>query len=292
MIAEPTLEHYVYYLRRVEGDTHKAIQEHCAAFEGELRALLAHLECLSGQAIPTREWPQERTDHRISQFVVRTDWLENPATGRLCFVAACEYGDVYWIQVGYAQRGQAGPESFASLRDDVWQPSIVEHLLGSSVYLCGIVADQRDELATQALAAYTGDSLSPIVSTCLSDDRARLFGSPQQPYAAALFYPDAECEAWAGEAILNNVVPRLELYRHKADRQIGWCEENLAVLSEQEEELHDLLRQLSGAPPADTSASGMELLRQLVQRYRAYDGNGSRPGTRTRRRTRRLPLDV
>jgi hypothetical protein len=273
VIAEPTLEHYVYYLRRVEGDTHKAIQERCAAFEGELRALLAHLECLSGQAILTWEWPQEGEDRRISQFVVRTDWLENPATGRLCFVAACVYGDVYWIQVGYGQRGQAGPESFASLRDNAWQPSIMEHLLGSSVYLCGIVANKRDELAAQALAAYTGDSLGSIVSTCLTDDRARLFGSPQQPYVAALFYPNAECEAWAGEAFLNNIVPRLDLYRHKADRQLAWCEENLPVLSEQEQELRDVSGQLSEASPAAVPASGVELLRQFIQLYQVYDGN-------------------
>ena len=59
LIAEPTLEQYIYYLRRAVGDDTKAVQERREAFEGELRGILAHLEHLSGQSIPALEWPQE-----------------------------------------------------------------------------------------------------------------------------------------------------------------------------------------------------------------------------------------
>lgn len=54
-ITEPTLENYVYYLRRVEGDNSKAVQERRTAFEEELRGLLTHLERLSGQDHPRLE---------------------------------------------------------------------------------------------------------------------------------------------------------------------------------------------------------------------------------------------
>ncbi len=43
MITEPTLEHYVYYLRRAEGDRAPAIQERRAALEKELEALQERL---------------------------------------------------------------------------------------------------------------------------------------------------------------------------------------------------------------------------------------------------------
>jgi hypothetical protein len=32
MITEPTLEHYIYYLRRVEDDSRQTVQERLAAF--------------------------------------------------------------------------------------------------------------------------------------------------------------------------------------------------------------------------------------------------------------------
>lgn len=268
MIAEPTLEHYIYYLRRVAGDNSKAIQERRAAFEGELRKLLAHLERLSDQAIPAWEWPQESKDRHVSQRIVRTDWLDNPMTGRSCFVEARTYGDVYWLQVGYYQSGQAGPEIFTSLRDEAWQPSAMGHLLGSSDYLCGIAAGEMDELAAEAIAAYTGDASSKTVSTHPANCCTRLYGSPQQHDVTALFYPNAECEAWAGRTILNDIAPRLELYKHKADRQLAWCEENLPLLSEQEGLLRDLLEETNQALPADP-----ELLRRLVQLYRVFNGN-------------------
>ena len=71
MIIEPTLEHYVYYLRRIESDNRRAVQERRATFEEELRTLLTHLERLSGQTIPKWKWPQESENRRISQRIVR-----------------------------------------------------------------------------------------------------------------------------------------------------------------------------------------------------------------------------
>ena len=169
MIAEPTLEHYIYYLRRVEGDNVRAIQERRVAFEQELRGLLVHLEQLSAQPIPPWEWPEETQDRHVSQRIVGIDWLNNEATGRSCFVEARTYWDVYWVQVGYCQKGQAGPGIFASMRDEAWQPAITDHLLGISVYLCGIGADEMDVdgLADQTIAAYTGKTPGTMVSTHL-----------------------------------------------------------------------------------------------------------------------------
>jgi hypothetical protein len=268
MIAEPTLERYVYYLRWVEGDRNKAIQEHRAAFEKELRALLAHLERLSGQSIPAWEWPQESQDRHVSQRIVNSDWLHNLASARSYLVEARTYGDVYRLQIAYCQRGQAGPEVFASLRDEAWQPSPTEHLLGSSSYLCGIAAKGRKKLAAQAIETYRGHPAGALISTHLGGDRARLYGSSPQPYVAALLYPDEERETWAGRTFLNNVGPRLELYRHKAARQLAWCEENLPLLFEQERSLRDLLGEAAAALPAD-----LELLRRLVQFYRVFSSN-------------------
>jgi len=268
MIAEPTLEYYVYYLRQVEGDDHQAVQERRAAFAAELRALLCHLEQLSGQAIPAWDWPSESQDRRVSQRIVRTGWLDNPAAGRSCFVEARTYGDVYWLQVGYYQRDPAGPEIFARLRDVAWRPAAAEHRLGQSAYLCGIAPAERDELAARTLTAYIGDPPGALAATHLADGPARLYGSRAHPHVAVLLYPDAGGEAWAGQTWLNDVAPRLELYRHKADRQLAWCEQRLPLLADQERALRDLLDQAQRASPTDPA-----LWRRLTRLYRAWNGN-------------------
>ena len=268
MVAEPTLECYIYYLRWVARDSRQDVQNRRTAFEGELRSLLTHLGRLSGKNIPTWAWPEESQDRHISQLIMRTSWLDNPATGRSCFVEARTYGDVYWLHVGYSQNGQAGSEVFASLRDDAWQPSAAEYLLGNSSYLCGIAGDDVDDLATQTLTRYTGAVTQGIVSTRRADGCAWLYGWPEQPYTVALFYPDADCEAWASRHLLNDSALRLELYRHKVDRQLAWCEHNGVALREQEHYLRDLVEQFEGMPPDDT-----ESLRRLVRLYRVYDAN-------------------
>jgi len=269
MIAEPTLEHYIYYLRRVEGDNTGAIQERRAAFAEELSGLLAHLARLSDQPIPPWEWPQESQDRHVSQRVVGTAWLDNPATGRSCFVEARTYWDVYWLQVGYCQSGhEIEPEIFASLRDEAWQPSPTGHLLGSSVYLCGIAADGLAELAAQSIAGYAGSTFRDIVSTDLVKGCASLYGCDQHPYITAIFYPDPECEAKVGRTILNDVALRLELYKHKADRQLAWCEGNIPLLSEQERLLRELLEEANR-----TLLTNLEPLRRLVRLYRVFNGN-------------------
>lgn len=270
MIGESTLEHYIYYLRRVEGDDHQAIRERRDAFEKELGALLTHLERLSGQVMPAWEWPEESQDRFASQFIVRTDWQEDDQSGRARFVAACVYGDVYWLQVGYAQRGQAGPEIFTRLRDETWQPFATEHLLGSSVYLCGIAADASESLAADTLKAYSGDATGAIHAAHLANGCAGLYGSPQQPYATAILFPDEKCEAWAGHTILNNIAPRLELYKHKADRQLTWCRANWPTLTNQEQELRRLSTQTIQLSP-----SNLEPLQRLIQLYRIFGDNVS-----------------
>ena len=274
MIAEPTLEQYIYYLRWVEGDSTRATHQRRAAFEGELGTLLAHLERLSGQPIPTWEWPQESEDRDVSQRIVRTDWLDNPHTGRSCFVAARTYGDVYWLQVGYCQSGQEiEPEIFASLRDEAWQPSAADHLLGSSTYLCGIAASPGDELAAQVLKGHIDNSLDTLVSTRLANGCVGLHGSSRQPHVTVLLYPDARWEEWAGRVILNDVALRLELYKHKADRQLAWCEESIKMLSRQERSLRSLLERANRAPATGASRGDVELWQQLVRLYRVYNGN-------------------
>lgn len=268
MIIEPTLEHYVYYLRRVESDNLKAVQERRATFEEELRTLLAHLERLSGQTIPKWKWPQESENRRISQRIVRTGWLDNPTTDRSCFVEARTYSDVYWLQVGYYQQGETEAETFADLCNKAWQPATTDHLLGSSTYLCGIVTDQMDDLAIQTLTVYTNSASDTILSTHLANGCVRLYGLPHDPYVAALLYSDAECEAWAGQTIINDAALRLELYKHKVDRQLAWCEENLRVLSEQEQALRGLLEQVN-----DALQGSAQLLQQLARLYRVFSGN-------------------
>lgn len=268
MIFDPTLEHYVYYLRRAEGDNRKTSQKRRDAFDGELRTLLAHLERLSGQTIPIWAWPQESEDRRISQRIVRTGWLDNQVTGRSCFVEARTYGDVYWLQVGYYQRGEIGPEIFASLCNEAWQPSATDYLLGSSSYLCGIAANNANDLAAQALTHYAGEVVAPIVHTQTTNGRANLYGSHTHPLVTALFYPNAEGEKWAGQTFLNDIAPRLELYKHKTDCQLAWCEKNWPILSEQEQ----LLRDLSDEATAMTSAPP-ELLRRFIRLYRVFNAN-------------------
>jgi hypothetical protein len=276
LIAEPTIEQYVYYLRQVEGDNTRAIRERRAAFEGELRALLAHLERLSDQPIPPWEWPQESQDRRVSQRIVGTGWLDNPQTGRSCFVEARTYWDVYWLQIGYCQKGDAGPEIFTSLRDEAWQPSVTDHLLGSSAYLCGIGADELgvdvDELAAQAMAVYTGNTSGTMVYTHLATTHPAnwcpgLYGSVKQPYVTVLLYP-RKCEPKIGRDVLNDIAPRLELYKHKADRQLAWCEGNIPLLSEQERLLRELLEEANR-----TLLTNLEPLRRLVRLYRVFNGN-------------------
>jgi hypothetical protein len=170
MIAEPTLEHYVYYLRRIEGDSPGDVQDRRAAFEAEVHSLLAHVAQLSGQAVPAWTWPEESPDRHISQRIGRTGWLESASSGRACFVEARTYGDVYWLQVGYFQKGEAGPEIFAALREGAWQPSAAEHLLGASTYLCGIACDVTDDLATRVLAGYAGTSAPGIACSRRADN--------------------------------------------------------------------------------------------------------------------------
>jgi hypothetical protein len=273
MLIEPTLEHYIYYLRRVEGDNRKTTHERRAAFGGELRALLAHLERLSGQIVPVWEWPQESEDLRVSQRIMRTDWLDRPNTGYSCFIEARTYGDVYWLQIGYSQQGQAEPEIFADLRDEAWQPTATEHLLGSSCYLCGIVAGEAGTLAARVLEAYTGNTPPMIVSTYLADGYGGLHGSPDRyPHTTVLLYPNARCEAEVGRTILNNIALRFELYKHKADRQLAWCEQNLPILLEQEQMLRELLEQASQVPLSDALVN-VELLRRLIRLYRVFNGN-------------------
>ncbi len=267
MVTEPTLEHCLYYLRRVEGDNVKTIQERQAAFEGELRGLLAHLERLSGHAIPHWEWPQESQDRRVSQRIMRTDWLDNPVIGRSYFVEARTYGDVYWLQMGYYQKDQAEAEIFASLADEAWQPAATDHLLGVSVSLCGIATEPVDDVAAQALTAYSAEAAGSLLSTHLANGKAGLYGSSDQPYVTALFYPDEEAEAWVGQTLLNDIALRLELYRHKTDRQLAWCEQNWPTLSAQEQTLRGLLAQ------AQMATVDVELLGRLVRLYRVFNGN-------------------
>lgn len=267
MIAEPTLEHFVYYLRRVEGDTTKAARERRAAFERELGALIDHLEHLSGQAVPTWEWPQEIQDRRVSQRIKRVDWLDNPKTRRSYFVEARTYGDVYWLQVGYYQEEESDPSVFVGLRDEMWHPSAEEHLLGDSIYLCGIVANEVETLAARTLESYAGDS-NPMLSTLLADGRTSLHTTSEQPHLTVIFYPDAKHEEEVSQAFLNDVALRLELYKHKVDRQLAWCEENLRILSEQEQALRDLLEKVDGAPQGSA-----QFLERLTQLYRVFSGN-------------------
>ncbi len=269
-IAEPTLEYFVYYLRRAAGDNNSAIQERREAFAAELRALLGHLEQRSGQAIPDWDWPQERDDRRVSQRIVRTGWLDNLGTSRSYFVEARTYGDVYWLQAGYYQQGQTGPEIFPKLRDDAWHPSATDYFLGSSEYLCGIVAEEMDELARETFTTYTNDSSGPLLSTHLVDGPAWLFGASQHPDVSVLFYPNAESEKWAGQTVLNNVAPRFELYHHKASRQLSWCENAFQLLSEQDRLLDDGLKEIRQA-----STDDVDLLQSTIHLYLTFNGNFS-----------------
>jgi hypothetical protein len=171
--------------------------------------------------------------------------------------------------VGYFQKGEAGPEIFAALREGAWQPSAAEHLLGASTYLCGIACDVTDDLATRVLAGYAGTRAPGIACSRRADNTGgcvRFYGRPDQPYTVALFYPDVDAEGWASRHLLNDSVPRLELYRHKADRQLAWCEHNGAVLREQELALRGYLEQVNGMP-----SLGVQWLRQLVRLYRVFD---------------------
>ncbi|MBN2117363.1 MAG: phosphotransferase [Anaerolineales bacterium] len=266
MIREPTLEYYFYYLRRLAGDSGQALREHRAAYEADLRLLLSHLERLSDQVIPAWNWPDEKEERHISQRIMRTGWLRNPGTGRACFVEARTYGDIYWLQVGYDQNGQAEPDIFRSLRAEAWQPSAAQHLLGQSTYLCGIAAKEMEKLASQILTAYLDHSPDRLAVAQLADRRAVLYR--HQPYLSALLYPDAKGEQWAGQVYLNQIAPRLELYQHKVDRQLAWCEQNFPKLSEQERSLRQLLEQAGHKPSANAS-----LWEQLARLCRVFDAN-------------------
>lgn len=268
MITEPTLEHYVYYLRQIEGDDRKTIQKRRDAFAREVNALLAHLEGLSAQAVPAWDWPEEPEERGISQRIVRTDWLDNPQTGRSYFLESRAYGDVYWLQVGYYQQGETQSRIFASLRDEMWQPTDSEHLLGSSVYLCGIAAGDEAQLAPQLLRAYTGDKINDLASTRITKRRAEFSGSPRLPYLTALLYTTPQCEEWVGRRILNDIAVRLELYKHKADRQLAWCEANYPILRRQEQQVRETLDQIDPA-----SSTDWDHLHDFVQLYQVFSGN-------------------
>jgi hypothetical protein len=283
VIAEPTLEHYVYYLRHGEGESSSAAQKHRAAFEQDLVNLVVHLERLSGQAVSAWEWPEESQARIPSQFILRTDdWLENSETGRCCLISAGIYGDAYWLQAAYAQRGEVSPAIFASLRDEVWRPTPSDHLLGESVLLCGIVVQgemvETDEMndveaAQRVLAAYLNDAPGAILATRLANGRAGLYGMREHPYLSALLYPDVECEDWAGEHITTNVTLRLELYRHKSDRQLTWCEQNLPLMVEQEQSLRKLLDEVNALSPVKASPENIRRLQELVRLYRVLSSN-------------------
>lgn len=268
MIIEPTLEHYIYYLRRIENDDGITMQNHRAVFAEELQSLLAHLECLSNQTIPPWKWPEESLDRHASQCIMRTDWLDNSKTDGACFVEARTYGDVYWLQIGYYQPGAHHPRIFADLRDAAWCPTIGDHLLGHSSFLCGVVIDDVDELASQALAAYIDEIPKKIVSTHLADLCACFYGSHQSPYVTALFYPDALCEEKIGQTVLNNTALRFELYHHKIQHQLAWAEEGLKLLTEQKQKLYKFLSEAEPSLLLDS-----QRLQQLLQLSRAFDLN-------------------
>ncbi|MEW6404390.1 MAG: hypothetical protein AB1649_21530, partial [Chloroflexota bacterium] len=270
MIQEPTLEFYFYFLRRIEGDSSEAAQELRLAFEQELRALLAHLRDETGQTISFQRWAEEDNSRRVSQLILTTGWLNSTLrTGLSCFAAAYIYGDVYCIQTGYGQSGEAGPEVFTDLQQAAWEPSTVNHLLGTSSYLCGITSGEVRTLAADVLATYTSAKPGAVTSTHFSDIDATLYGVLEQPFVSVLFYPNAEREAQAGEAILNNGAPRFEAYKHKIDRQLTWCTENGRVLAEQGNALSTLLDKLE----LEAFAGDKTLARQLARQFRVYEHN-------------------
>jgi hypothetical protein len=267
MIREATLECYFYFLRRVEGDTAEATRARRAAFERELVALLTHLGHLSGQTAPIWSWQEEDNNRRASQFIGSTDWLDSALQdGCSCYAAAYIYGDVYCIQAGYCQEGQAEPDIFASLRDWGWEPSGSEDLLGSSSYLCAIAPGEDAAQAAQALAAFMGENLGNILSTRLVDFDAWVYGTPEKPSGMVLLYPDTESEAQVGRVLLNNCFPRWEVYRHKVDRQLAWCEDNFAILSTQG-------RALDGLLESHLLVSNKLQAQRLARQFRVYESN-------------------
>lgn len=269
-IGNPTLEHYIYYLRRGAGDDDEAIQEYRKTLQEELQLLLGHLERRVGQTMPEWEWPEESEDWSTSQRILRTGWLKNAGANRSYFAAARTYGDLYWVQVGYSKEGEAEPQIFASLKDEMWRPtaSSARHRVGESVYLCGIAASEMDESAAQGMAAYIGDAPGALVSTCLTDRHSQLYGCPDDaPHILTFLYPDAETETWASE-IVNDLALRYELYRHAATYQLSWCEKNYSTLSGQENLLRDLLREMN-----QTAPSNPKPLKHILQLYRVFNDN-------------------
>lgn len=269
IIQEPTLEIYFYFLRRVEGDTLQTIQECRVAFQQEIQRLLAHLEQMTGQAIPFHEWAEDDNSRRVSQIIQNTGWLDGIQAGLSCFAATYIYGDVYCLQTGYCQSGQAGPEVFVNLRQLAWKPFDLDHLLGSSNYLCGITTEKDQETAVETLKIFANGKFEDVISTHLHDLDASLYGVFQQPFVTALFYPNEEREAQIGTTVFNNRAPRLEVYKHKIDRQLAWCTENFGILSAQSQTLDALLIEID----LDAFKIDKALARQLVQRFRVYEGN-------------------
>lgn len=270
MIQEPTLEHFAYYLRRLEGDTPRGIQEKRRLFEQQLEARRAQLEGLSGQSLPAWNWPEEVPEDFPSQLVWSTGWIAGPAgSGRTYFAAAYIYHDVYCLQTGCCQSGQSGPEIYADLLAETGQQVEAEHWLGCSNYLCGIAAGGADKLAARALAAFMGRAPGKIMTAYLADCDSWLYGLLQEPGLSVLFYPNPEREAWVGAELLNDRIPRLELYRHKIKRQLDWCRDNQVLLSGQGQELAGLLEATeTGLQPDDHPS-----VQQIAWLYQIYDGN-------------------
>jgi hypothetical protein len=287
VFAEPALEGYIFYLRQVEGESSAAALAHRAVFERDLGALCKHMRALSGQPIPAWEWPPVSPARIPSQIILHSGWLENPASGRCCLVSAGLYGDSYWIQSAYAQRGPAGLALFARLRDEAWHPAPSEHLLGESALLCGIVAPETGpaggeaqislerETAGRLLEIYLGGPPVALHASRPADGRAGFLygGSPDHPYVTALLYPDEASEAWVGEHITTNVTLRLELYKHKADRQLSWCETRLPLMTGQAQFLRGLLDEIHALLPAKATPANLQRLQELVRLYRLFNGN-------------------
>jgi len=235
-VANPTIEQFIFYARKLDGDDTETISRRYQLFVEELQSAYDHLCTLSERNPPTLSLPEFTLQRHMNQRIAHTGWIGADA---LKFsLEARAHGDAFYLQMAYhSARGRA--DSYAYLKLALWRSRAIDGLLGQSVYLHGLASQDLDTFVHEIFCQYTGQNYKePLQAFCSCFPWGKLYELESRPYLLVLLYT-AEGKEQA-RILLDRVIPRLELYRHIAQRQGEIYEQEIRpAIEEMEEEVRN-----------------------------------------------------
>lgn len=224
MISEPTLRHFIYLLRWVDGDDKGARDERERVFLDQLNAALADIYALANMGQPPAVPAPLPQDRLVGERIVTTDWLTGPSGGFAH--EARTHGDVFTLHLAHYRKGKHPPDVFREMKAEMeWHRQAGVNLVGESWYAQGIVSqEQMDGVAGAALSALGGDSGDGLVQASLS--WGRLYRCDGIPHRAVLVYTGSEGEDQSS-GFLDLVAVPLELYTHLSEFQFRKYEDEI-----------------------------------------------------------------